>query len=92
MTDNIHISRIRSNFLKTTSSLMEIWCRVEELSVNSSEGNVDQSMIDSFKVVLDSYDTSQEILKNSLQTLLVDILSGETESVDAVETKEGFEI
>lgn len=92
MIDNIHLSRIRSNFLRTTSNLMNIWDTIEMIAKKSSEGDVDQNMLDEFKNILDTYDASQEILKNALQTLLIDILKGESDSVDALETENGFEL
>ena len=64
MIDNIHLSRIRSNFLRTTSNLIDIWDAIEMIAKKSSEGDVDQNMLDEFKTIKNIVNATEEELQN----------------------------
>lgn len=90
--ENLHMSRIRAQFLTTSHDLIGIWAAVEVIAKESLEGSLRQETLDRFMADLKTYDLSQDKLKNAIQTLLVEVIKGDTEEIDVVQTKNGMEI
>jgi uncharacterized protein YnzC (UPF0291/DUF896 family) len=94
MAEEIDINRLRQKYLKSLSEMMRMYEGIEALhALDASGEDINQDHINYFTDLVKYYDASQDILRNSIGVFLTNLVGKEEDqSVDAVETDNGFEI